>query len=398
MAEHVKIMMSQHVGVSATPLVTLGERVKKGQLIAACNGLGANIHSSVYGEIIHIDPTFVEISADLIQPDEYVKIKHTATNLEAIKEAGIVGAGGAGFPAHIKYDVDLQGGFVILNAAECEPGLLHNKQVLIDNAQSVVRGVKYIMEITNASRSYIALKRNTDENSSDFDALKNICKAEEHIEVKYVSANYPAGDERVIIRELLGVELQPGQLPMSVGAIVSNVETAKRVTEAIELRKPMITKDFSVGGRLRDTFGGSSIAYLDQPIGVSVGKYIGECGGYIEPHGEIVLGGPFMGKSGEESSVITKVLGGILVAMPFPADTGKFGILSCECGAQETRLRDIVHSMGGTVACELKCKRMIEVQGRHRCEKPGACPGQAESALWFKTNGAEAILAGACED
>jgi heterodisulfide reductase subunit B len=134
-------------------------------------------------------------------------------------------------------------------------------------------------------------------------------------------------------------------------------------------------------------------------MGMPVDTYIEKCGGYVKPYGEVVLGGPFTGKKGSEDSPVTKTLGGILVAMPFPKHTKKVGIIACECGAQEERLREIAKSMGAEVVAEKKCKRMTDDgRGRYRCDLPGACPGQAEAVLYLKKNGAETIITGTCED
>jgi len=397
--KNIQIMLKQHIGAAAVPLVAVGDAVQKGQLVATCgDALGANVHSSVSGRVVAIDDIAVTIKCDEIQPADYVKIPDTACNLEAIRHAGIVGAGGAGFPAHVKFDTDLNGGCIILNAAECEPTLFHNIRALEQDADAIVRGMGYVMEITNAATGYIAVKP---KNKAAMIAVAKACKAyrnKNDIQIKYLPDLYPAGDERVVVREVLGVELEPGQLPLAAGAIVSNVETIKRVCEAIELRKPAITKDFTVGGRLADTLGADPVVYLDQPIGVAIGHYISDCGGFVEPRGEIVLGGPFTGASGAEDDVVTKTLGGIFAATPFPASDKKFGILICECGADEARLREIVAGMGGTVVAQSMCKRMVEVGGRWRCEKPGMCPGQAEVALKLKKQGAEAIISSACED
>ena len=399
--ENVKIMLKQHIGVTATPVVSVGDAVQKGQLIASCSDahvLGANIHSSMQGCVVAVDADAIKIKCDDVQPADFVKIPDTTCNLEAIRHAGIVGAGGAGFPAHVKFNTDLAGGCIILNAAECEPTLFHNIRVLEYDAAKIVRGMGYVMEITNAAVGYIAIKP---KNKAAVIAVAKACKAHNNnkdIQIKYLPDLYPAGDERVVVREVLGIELTPGQLPLAAGAIVSNVETVKRVCEAIELRKPVITKDFTVGGRLAATLGAEPVVYLDQPIGVAVGHYISDCGGFVAPRGEIVLGGPFTGESGTENDVVTKTLGGIFAANPFLPSTKKFGILICECGADEGRLREIVAGMGGTVVAQSMCKRMIEVGGRWRCEKPGACPGQAEVALKLRKEGAEAIISSACED
>ncbi|AZR74631.1 proline reductase-associated electron transfer protein PrdC [Anoxybacter fermentans] len=389
----IKILLKQHVGVPCKPIVAVGDEVKKGQLIAEPQGLGANIHSSVYGLITEVSENFIKVKPHENQPDEYVKLKESDNKLELIKEAGIVGAGGAGFPTHVKLDVNLQGGYVIANGAECEPLLAHNLKLMEEHPEIIVRGLKYIKEITNASKGYIAVK---EKYKKAVKALKKACSLEKDIELKLLPDMYPAGDERVIVREILGVELKPGQLPLEANAVVQNVETLKHIVNAIEKRKPFITKDLTVAGRVKDARNGK--VFFDVPIGEPVGKYINLCGGYIEPHGEIVLGGPFTGKSGTEQTPVTKTLGGILVAMPFPQETRKMGLLVCECGASEERLREIAESMGSEVVAVEKCKRMVEVNGRFRCEKPGVCPGQAEKVLALKNKGIEVLLVSTCGD
>ena len=406
---NIKMILKQHIGNRAAPIVSTGDMVKKGQLIAVPKELGANLHSSVYGKVIEVSGSAIIIKPDAIQSNEFISIKDTTNHLEAIKEAGIVGAGGAGFPAHVKFHIDLNGGTIILNAAECEPTLFHNIRVLEESPESILRGLKYIMGMTNAAKGYIGIKpKNKTALTSLERALKEPIKGEKNhveridgyrdIEIKYLPDLYPAGDERVILREVLGISLEPGQLPSTVGAIVSNVETVKRVQEAIELRKPVITKDITVGGRLAQTLGNAPQVFLDQPLGVPVSHYIHQCGGIVMPAGEIVLGGPFTGEAGDEHSVLTKTTAGVFVAMPFPVAQKKFGILACECGATKERLREIVAGMSGTVIGEVLCKRMVEVNGRYRCEKPGSCPGQAETALLLKSQGAQAIITSACED
>ncbi len=390
---NISILLKQHVGAPCEPIIKVGEEVKRGQLIAVPKGLGVNIHSSVLGKVVDIDGNNIVIDAKDDQPEDYIKIKEVENNLEAIKEAGIVGAGGAGFPSYIKFNTDLKGGTVIVNAAECEPTLNHNTMLLEENPGIVIRGLKYVMEITGAANGYVAIKPI---HKKALLSVAKACKYEENIEVKFLPNMYPAGDERVIVRELLGIVLEPGTLPITANAIISNVETLKNVTLAIEERRPVITKDVTVGGRLKDAQKGR--VFFDVPIGMPIGHYIKECGGYIEPHGEIVIGGPFTGKHGEEWTPVNKTLGGILVGMPFPTEKRKIGVIACECGAQEERLTEIANAMGAEVVATTKCKRMVEVNGRYRCDKPGVCPGQAEKVLYLKKEGAEVILTSTCQD
>ena len=388
-----KISLLQHVGAPCRPIVENGEVVKRGQRIAVPNGLGANIHASVSGTVESIDEKMVHIRPADEQPQDWVLIPEVSSHLEAIAEAGVVGAGGAGFPTSVKLKNPIPKGTVIINAAECEPILKHNMSVSEAFADRIIRGLKYVMEITEASQGVLAIKP---KNRSAMMALGKACKDIENITVRFLPEIYPAGDERVIIREILNVEMEPGALPSVANAVVLNVETIKNIVAAIEDRKPVIEKDITVGGRVRDAREGR--VFLNVPIGMPVEHYIQESGGYVEPYGEIVLGGPFTGKAGSPESPITKTTGGVLVSMPFPEDIRKVGIIACECGAQEERLREIAVGMGAEVVGETKCKRMVEVKGRYRCEKPGVCPGQTEKVLELKRKGAQVIITGTCED
>lgn len=388
----ISILLKQHVGGPCKAIVEVGQDVKKGELIAVPEGLGANIHSSVYGKVTAINNAVVIELADE-QPEEFVPIKETSSYVEAVKEAGIVGAGGAGFPAHIKFNTELKDGFVLVNAAECEPVLKHNIKLMEETPELLINGLKYAMEMTKAAKGYICIKP---KHRKAMMILGKAVKNEPNIELKFLPNIYPAGDERVIIREVLGVELEPGQLPSAVNAVVSNVETLKNVTLAIENRRPVITKDVTVGGRIKGDVDG--MVYMDVPVGMPIGHYIELSGGVEKNSGEIVIGGPFTGRSGNMNTPITKTTGGILVSIVFPNDNRKFGILECECGASAERLTEIVEAMGGTVVASERCKRMVEVNGRYRCDKPGECPGQTEKVLKLKKEGAQAIVAGSCED
>lgn len=388
----IKILLKQHVGAHCKATVKIGQEIKKGELIAEPEGLGANIHSSVYGKVIDINDAIVIDMANE-QPKYFIPIADTSCNIEAVKDAGVVGAGGAGFPTHVKLNAKLNDGYVLVNAAECEPILKHNIKLIEEKAELLIRGLKYAMEMTKAKKAYIAIKP---KNKKAIINLGKIVKSEQNIEIKFLPNMYPAGDERVIVREMLGVELEPGQLPSAANAVVFNVETLKNVALAIEKRRPVITKDVTVGGRVKGDVDGE--VFMDMPIGMPINHCINLAGGVEKNSGEIVVGGPFTGIAAHENSPISKTTGGILVGMVFPNDNRKFGILACECGAQEDRLAEIVAGMGGTVVASEKCKRIVEVNGRYRCDKPGECPGQTETILKLKKAGAKAIIVGTCED
>ena len=389
--EKIHIPLKQHVGGPCQAIVNVGDHVKRGQLVAVPAGLGANIHASLSGVVEEITEMDIVVKLDKEQTDDYVRLEKTDDYLQKIKDAGIVGVGGAGFPTGIKFSTQIPGGYLIANAAECEPILGHNVKFMEEQPEVLVRGMKYIMELTGAKEGYIAIKTKY---RKALLALGKVCKNEPNISIKILPNMYPAGDERVIVRETLGVILQPGQLPLEANAIISNVETIKHVVNAIEDDKPLIDKDLTVGGRVQNP----SI-FLDVPIGLPISVFIERAGGYINPHGEIVRGGPFTGRPAQEDEPINKTTGGLLVAMPYPQEREKVGILICECGAQEERLRQIADGMGAEVVSVQMCKRMKpDKNGRLRCELPGICPGQAEKVLKMKKDGAKAVIAGTCQD
>ena len=389
--EKIHIPLKQHVGGPCQAIVNVGDHVKRGQLVAVPAGLGANIHASLSGVVEEITEMDIVVKLDKEQTDDYVRLEKTDDYLQKIKDAGIVGVGGAGFPTGIKFSTQIPGGHLIANAAECEPILGHNVKFMEEQPEVLVRGMKYIMELTGAKEGYIAIKTKY---RKALLALGKACKNEPNISIKILPNMYPAGDERVIVRETLGVILQPGQLPLEANAIISNVETIKHVVNAIEDDKPLIDKDLTVGGRVQNP----SI-FLDVPIGLPISVFIERAGGYINPHGEIVRGGPFTGRPAKEEEPINKTTGGLLVAMPYPQEKEKVGILICECGAQEERLRQIADGMGAEVVSVQMCKRMKpDKNGRLRCELPGICPGQAEKVLKMKKDGAKAVIAGTCQD
>lgn len=386
-----KISLQQHVGAPCQPIVTTGDAVERGQLIAKPQGLGANLHASVTGKVTAVTEDAIMIEQIGEFDPSFIQLPKSASKLEAIEAAGIVGAGGAGFPTHVKLATKIPGGYILANAAECEPLLSHNMEQMENFPETVIDGLIHCLDITEAKAAYIAIKP---KNKKAMYALGKAAKKDPRIKLKYLSDMYPAGDERVIVREILGITLEPGELPLKANAVVVNVETLKHITEAIDLGKPSIDKDITVGGRVVDELK----VFMNQPIGLPLKHFIDEAGGYIKPYGEILVGGPFTGRSGSEDTPVTKTTGGVLVAMPYPNDKRKVGIIICECGAGRERLHEIAEGMGAEVVSEQMCKRMVEVNGRYRCSLPGICPGQAEKVLAIKKDGAETVLAGTCQD
>ena len=414
---NVQILLRQHVGAPCEAIVKAGDKVEKGTLIATPTGLGANIFSSVYGVVEEVTADSIIIKPDDEQKDEFVPIKE-GTKLEMVKEAGIVGMGGAGFPTGVKLNINLaetpmaeldpeinpelpadfklEHSYILVNAAECEPGLEHNIQQLEQQTDKVIRGVKYCMEITHADKAIFAIKK---KHHNAIKILDAALKSEPDISIHMLADIYPMGEERAVVRECLGVNLTTTQLPSAARSVVVNLETAAKVAEAIDERKPCISKNMTVRGKLNG--GNGAHVFMDVPIGVSVGEMIEKAGGIDGVYGEIIMGGAFTGKSTDLDAPTTKTTGGILVTGEFPDLHGaNVGILVCACGGSEERMREIAAKMNGNVVSVCKCKQAIENKpgAPLKCLRPGNCPGQVKNNLQFKKDNCEYIIIGYCSD
>lgn len=414
---NVQILLRQHVGAPCEAIVKAGDKVEKGTLIATPTGLGANIFSSVYGVVEEVTADSIIIKPDDEQKDEFVPIKE-GTKLEMVKEAGIVGMGGAGFPTGVKLNINLaetpmaeldpeinpelpadfklEHSYILVNAAECEPGLEHNIQQLEEQTDKVIRGVKYCMEITHADKAIFAIKK---KHHNAIKILDAALKSEPDISIHMLADIYPMGEERAVVRECLGVNLTTTQLPSAARSVVVNLETVAKVAEAIDERKPCISKNMTVRGKLNG--GNGAHVFMDVPIGVSVGEMIEKAGGIDGVYGEIIMGGAFTGKSTDLDAPTTKTTGGILVTGEFPDLHGaNVGILVCACGGSEERMREIAAKMNGNVVSVCKCKQAIENKpgAPLKCLRPGNCPGQVKNNLQFKKDNCEYIIIGNCSD
>ncbi|KPU43517.1 electron transport complex subunit RnfC [Oxobacter pfennigii] len=391
-----KFLLKQHIGAPAVPIVKEGGFVNRGELIAAkalgVSTISANIHSSVRGKVISINEDSIEISADNeADVGNYIKLK-SLTPLELVEEAGIVGLGGAGFPTHIKLSNPLKpGGTVILNAVECEPILGHNILMIENKARKVIRGLHIAMEIVQAKQGKVAVKEKHKE------AIEALEKAVDdyNIEICPLPDMYPVGEERAIIRELQGQLLNINELPSSANSIVINAETAYRVYEAVDMKKPLIDKSITVAGKLK---GASIQIFEDVPIGTKVSTLLENAGGCREDYGELIMGGPFTGKRTTMDCPVVKTTGGILATECFPKGPEKLGLLVCACGADEKRMIEIAKDMGSHVTGIEYCKQAQKVNQAYKCENPGKCPGQAGKVIALKKTGAESLLIGNCTD
>ena len=221
--------------------------------------------------------------------------------VSAVRDAGIVGAGGAGFPTHAKL-VNRVDTF-IANGAECEPILETDKHLMITGAPRIVRGLDAAMEQTGATRGFIAIK---DKNGPAIQAVERAIAGRPNLSVAVLANTYPAGDEIVLIRQVTDRIVPPGGLPFMTGVTVSNVATLTQISDALDGR-PVISRLVTIAGEV------TRPVTVEAPLGVSVRELIEFAGGMTVPEYEVIFGGPIMGYIGSLDDHTTKIMGGIIV-------------------------------------------------------------------------------------
>lgn len=321
----VYIPLHQHTGAPCEPLVKVGDRVKVGQKIGQSQAfVSAPIHSSVAGVVKEITkittPTGIQSTCVVIESDgtnemdESIKAKGNLEDLsskeilEIIKEAGITGMGGAGFPAHVKLSPPPEKKIdtIIINGAECEPFLTSDHRVMLEMPEKVVFGLKAIMKALNVDRGFIGVETNK---MDAVDSLSSVIKKEDNIKVVTLKAKYPQGDEKRVINAITGRQVPSGGLPMDVGCVVSNVSSSKAIAEAILEGKPVYERVVTVTGN-----GVNEPKNLIVKIGTLFQEVIDQAGGFKGTPGKVIMGGPMMGLSQFTTEVpVIKGSGGILV-------------------------------------------------------------------------------------
>ncbi len=323
--------LSQHIGAPCQPLVKVGERVLKGQKIADSDApISAPIHSSVSGQVVAIekrphcsgqDTMAIVVSNDGL--DEEAVPASTGTSIEnvpadeivrIVREAGIVGMGGAGFPTHYKMvpPAGTKVEMVVLNGAECEPYLTADYRLMMEESEQVVLGLRLLMKALGADKGCIGVE---EDKSEAIAALKQAREAFPDIEVIPLQVKYPQGSEFMLIRAITGKELPVGRLPAELGVIVNNVATAVAVANAVTTGKPLVERVVTVSGSMVER-----PQNLRVRLGTPVGALLEQCGLKGQP-GKVIKGGPMMGVTLANLDVpVIKTTCGLLALSPEEAE------------------------------------------------------------------------------
>lgn len=325
--DKVVVLLTQHMGVPAIPVVKKGDVVKTGQLIARAEGfISANVHSPVSGVVDKID-TFPDASgyrkpAVFInrEGDEWVEGVDLSTGLkrdihlspaeiiEKIKEMGIVGLGGATFPTHVKLSIPSgkKAEYLIINGVECEPYLTADHRIMLERTEEIMVGITILMKALQVDKALVGIESNKP------DAIARMTEVASNypgISVHPLKVKYPQGAEKQLIKALVNREVPSGKLPIDVGCVVQNVGTALAVYEAVQKNKPLIERVVTVTGKHLTNSGN----YLVR-IGTPIDLLIKHAGGLPENTYKAVNGGPMMGKAiFTLETTVTKGTSGILI-------------------------------------------------------------------------------------
>ncbi len=296
--------LSQHIGAPAVPMVKKGDRVLVGQKIADAGGfVSAPIYATVSGTVKAIGPRRV-VTGDMVNSiivdndGLFEEVEYTSHNpeklekkeiIELIKEAGVVGMGGAGFPTHVKLSPKEPEKitYVIANCAECEPYLTSDYRRMIEEPQKLVDGLKIILRLFDNAQGVLAIE---DNKPDCIELLSGLVANEERITVKALKTKYPQGAERQLIYAVTGREINSSMLPADAGCVVDNVDTIVAVYHAVAEGKPLMNRIVTVTG---DAVNEPRNFYVK--IGMNYNDLIEEAGGFKTEPQKVISGGPMMG-------------------------------------------------------------------------------------------------------
>ncbi len=298
--------LGQHIGAPAKPVVEIGQRLYRGQVIAEPGAfVSTYLHSPVSGNVVSIGPhryldgTFkpaIEIKADPYATQQLPPSRardwrslEISEFIDEVQRAGIVGMGGAAFPAHVKYSIPegQQITELLVNGAECEPYLTNDHRLMIERPLALLRGIEILLEKLGAERATIGVESNKQD---AIDILQDHLQEEAPIRVISLPVKYPQGAEKMLIKAVYEREVPAGQLPRDLGITVNNVGTVVAIADWFDQGMPLIERVVTVSGP-----GAAYPSNLIVPLGTPVRDVLSFCGGLREETREVVMGGPMMG-------------------------------------------------------------------------------------------------------
>ena len=327
----VVIPMSQHIGAPCKPLVAVGDHVKVGQRIGEPGGfVSSPVHASVSGEVVAVEPRpssmggnslavvikndFQNELSEDIKPVENADKLSAEELAEVVKNAGIVGMGGATFPTHIKITGAIgKADTVIINGVECEPYITSDHRTMLERPEEVIGGAKLLARVFKLDKVHIGIEVNK-QDAIDF-LNKKIAEEKAPIVIDPLHCRYPQGAEKQLIQAITGRQVPPGGLPADVGCAVFNLNTVCAIYRAVTTGMPVVSKIVTVTGS-----GVVEPKNIACPIGTPIANLFDACGGLKDETFKLVMGGPMMGTAQYSTEVPVNKGTGCMLA--FAEDEG----------------------------------------------------------------------------
>lgn len=297
----VTLLTSMHIGKPAKPVVKVGDTVSVGTLVAEQDGfVSSPVYSSVSGTVKSIADTLlsngktapaITIESDgEMTPDESITVPQVNSKedfIEAVKKSGIVGLGGAGFPAYVKFATDKKVDTLVINGAECEPYITSDSVVMSERADDIFLAIETADKYFNFDRIIIGIEKNK---PSAITKMNELSQKNSKIQVKVLPSVYPQGGEKVLVYHTTGRTITVGQLPADVGCIVCNSSTMANIGKYLQTGMPLVQKVVTVdGGAVKEP------KNVIVAIGTPIGEVFDFCGGFNSEPEKVVYGGPMMG-------------------------------------------------------------------------------------------------------
>lgn len=371
----VAVAMKQSVGRPAIPCVEVGDDVARGQLIGRADGeVSSNVFASISGKVTKIAElenecgcrdTYVVIEGDGEGREQHLPplTDPTAEEIVArVRDAGIVGLGGAGFPTAVKLQPKAPVDTLIINGAECEPYLTCDYRIMIENTDEIVRGARYIAKALGAPKILMGIEVNKPDAIAEFEKYDDI-------QVVTLKKKYPMGGEKQLIYVATGRKVKFGQLPADAGVIVNNVATCLAVCEAIEQGKPYTDAILTVSGRAV-----KNQLNVKVPVGTPISYIIESCGGEASSPKKVVLGGPMTGVAIKSyDNYVKKTTSGILLltekeaAAEAPTPCLNCGLCADHCPMHLMPMNTAFYSSAGDI------DNAVKLGGAMYCIECGVC-------------------------
>ena len=376
----ITIPVSMHIGKPAIPTVKVGDEVKVGTLIAKQDGfISSPVYASISGTVTKISdillsngsycPAITIESDGLMTPDEKIAPPSVSSKdelVEAIKNSGVVGLGGAGFPTYVKFTVDPSKiEELVINGAECEPYITSDSNTMENQYEDIAYGIEIIKKYFGIKKVIIGIESNK---KAAIASMKELALKDNDIIVKTLPAVYPQGGEKVLVYHTTGKVIPQGKLPADVGCIVCNCTTVAAIGNYVKTGMPLVKKCVTVDGKAV-----KEPKNVIVPIGTSIADIVEFCGGLnCEPE-KVLYGGPMMGISVPDMSApILKNTNAILLFDKKEAAIPK--TTACiRCGSCLNTCPFGINPAGIARALEKNDTDTMEALGANLCMECGCC-------------------------